>query len=554
MSDKEKDFEENKIEENNVEEKEETFEDIFSSLREKYNLQPFGSEEKAVEEEEKVFYNPEEDSEIEDFFKSREDDYTALYEEVDAKLAGVDDEALKKEAEVFNLEFKKENKEEAPSEEMVFEDVYSQSEESAEDEYEDIYSGRTDDDEDEEEENYPADIPISVPVAEEKDEPAPIDVTSAVSEEDEKEIPAEYQETEDVQPVAEAEEEINDEAAPVMAENAENLENFDDAEDNKKKKKNKKNKSGILPKKNDSVGEVIRKIVFIISILALIGSAGWLINDYVVQPYLISRENSEIAEFIAPDAKPEEIVEKLNNISEEEKTVTFDALKEINPDFKGWLVVPGADINLPVVKGKNNDKYLNTGFKGKWSPGGTAFIDYQNNLPFSDRNTIIYGHNMRDGSMFGSIKNYKDINTFKKNPYIYIYTENGDYVYKIFSVFLTNANPADDCGYVFGYTFKNLSTEENFAGFMEDARLRSYYNTGVDYEAGDKIVTLSTCDRTVIKDGRLVVVARLVRENEDEAVDTSIAAVNKNQRFPDAWYVKKKKTNPYKDMVRWVAQ
>ena len=86
MSDKEKELPQ-----------EESFEDIFSSLREKYNLEPFGSDEKPAQEKEKVFYNPQEDSEIDDFFKSREEDYVALYEEVDAKMAGVDDEALQKE-------------------------------------------------------------------------------------------------------------------------------------------------------------------------------------------------------------------------------------------------------------------------------------------------------------------------------------------------------------------------------------------------------------------------------------------------------------------------
>lgn len=470
MSDKEKD----------IQGEEETFEDIFSSLREKYNLEPFGSEESKQEpvEEEKVFYNPTEDSEIDDFFKEAEEGYTALYEEVDAKIAGVDDEALKYEAEVLGVNFETpEEKETTEEEPQEFEDIYSNSEDEAEED-------------------------VAAPVAEEV-----------------------------------AEEPVN-----------EVTEDFPEEEPKKKK-------SSFLPEKSDSTGEKIRKIVFIVSILALLVSAGWLINDYLVQPYLISKQNQEVATLIDnSETTPEQVIEKLNNLDEEEKTVTFESLRKSNKDFKAWIAVPGANISLPVVQTTNNDKYLNTGFNGKWLSGGTAFIDYLNKAPFSDMNTVIYGHNMRDGSMFGSIKNYKNINTFKKNPLIYVYTENETYVYKIYSVFLSSAVKTDDNGYVFGYNFINLSSEENFASFMQEVKLRSYYDTGVDYQSGDKILTLSTCDRTVMKNGRLVVVARLVRENEEPEVDTSIVSVNTKQKFPAGWYEKKNQKNPYENAVKWIAQ
>ncbi len=497
MSDKEKDIQEN----------EESFEDIFSSIREKYNLDPFKSEEKPKEEEEeKVFYNPEEDNEIEDFFKSREEGYNALYEEVDAKLAGVDDKVLQKEAEVFKIEFKKEiNKAAAENVPQEFEDVYSQSEETdevAEDE-----------------------------VADE----IPSDQQPDTEEASEESVPFAFTPDEESDSVAEDEESLTEEVS----------DEYDDGFEPYNRK----------AKKKKSRVEIIRKIIFAISIIALIGSIAWLLNDYIIQPYLISKENSALENIIMDkeDASPDEVVEKLNNIEPGEKAVTFANLKDINQDFKAWIVVPGADISLAVVQGKNNDKYLNTGFKGKWSSGGTAFIDYQNKAPFSDQNTVIYGHNMRDGSMFGSIRKYKNIDTFKKNPYIYIYTENQNYVYKIYSVFLTNAKKTDDNGYVLAYTFKNLSSEQNFSAYMEEIKARSYYNTGVDYQAGDKIITLSTCDRTDIKDGRLVLVGRLVRENEDKEVDTSLAKPNNNQKFPAAWYEKKKRNNPYANAPKWIA-
>lgn len=491
MSDKEK----------NIPENEETFEDIFSSLREKYNLEPFGGDEEKKEEkkeeEAETFYDPSADSEIDDFFKEAEEGYAALYEEVDAKIAGVDEDALRHEAEVLGVEFGIEEKAEEPKEEKTeepqeYEDIYSDSGE--EQEFEDVYSNNT--------------------------------------------------------PEEKTEEETDESSHTAIVAGTDGPQVDESFEEEPKKKK-----GSLFPKKSDSTGEKIRKIVFLVSIIALIASAAWLVNDYIIQPYLIKQQNSQVSELIdSTDVEPEKIVEKLNNLDEEEKTVTFASLKQQNKDFKAWLVVPGANISLPVVQTTNNDKYLNTGFNGKWLSGGTAFLDCNNKSAFSDMNTVIYGHNMRDGSMFGSIKNYKSLDTFKKNPLVYIYTENQNYVYKIYSVFLTSAVKSDDNGYVFAYNFINLSSSENFASFMEELKTRSYYNTGVDYQEGDKIITLSTCDRTVMKNGRLVLVARLVRENEEESVNTANASVNSKQKYPAGWYEKKKQTNPYENSVKWIAQ
>lgn len=495
MSDKEK----------NVPEKDESFEDIFSSLREKYNLEPFGEsndKQKKEPEEEPVFYNPKEDSEIDDFFKQREENYTALYEEVDAKIAGVDDDVLKREAEVFNIHFAKENKEdEVPT---VFEDVYS--------------SDTTDEKvEDKTEENI--------------EETKVIDLDRPTSEQVE----------------------ISPASLPVSenSQEADELEKFDEDEIGDKKKK-----GSLLPKRNDPTSEKIRKIVFLISVVALIISAGWLINDYFVQPYLTAKQNSEVSSLISDaDSTPEDVIEKFNNFDEKEKTVTFASLREANEELEAWIVVPGANISLPVVQTTDNSKYLNRGLNQKYLASGTAFIDAYNNSPFSgDMNTTIYAHNMRDGSMFGSIKNYKKVETYKKNPLVYVYTEKENYVYKIYSVFLTSTAYKDDNNYVLGYTFKNLSSDENFASYMEEIKQRSYFTTDVDYKAGDKILTLSTCDRTVIKNGRLVLVARLVRDGETEEVNTASSQKNPNQKFPNAYYEKNNQKNPYANSVKWIAQ
>ncbi len=293
-------------------------------------------------------------------------------------------------------------------------------------------------------------------------------------------------------------------------------------------------------------------ILYIISLIAVIGSLLYLGNEYILQPYLTDKQNNELSGIISEDIEPEKVVESLDNLENTEKAKKINRLKEINSDFLAWLVVPGGNVNLPVVQTTDNDKYMKAGFNKQWLFAGTTFVDYQNENPFEDRNTVLYAHNMRDGTMFGDLKNYKDIETFKKNPLIHVYTEEKDYVYKIFAVFVVSANASEDNGNVYGYRFKNLSTSDSFAAYMEDIKTRSFYDTGVDYQKTDKIITLSTCDKTVLKEGRLVVVGRLVREGESEFVDTSKAKINTIQRYPAAWYSKKRIENPYKNAPYWM--
>lgn len=310
----------------------------------------------------------------------------------------------------------------------------------------------------------------------------------------------------------------------------------------KKKKTNKKKQKR----------DVKTTLLYIVSLIAVIGSLLYLGNEYILQPYLTDKQNNELSGIISEDTEPEKVVENLDNIENAEKIKKFNRLKEINSDFLAWLVVPGGNVNLPVVQTTDNDKYMKAGFNKQWLFAGTTFVDYQNDRPFEDRNTVLYAHNMRDGTMFGDLKNYKEIDTFKKNPLIHVYTEEKDYTYKIFAVFVVSADASEDNGNIYGYRFKNLSTSDSFAAYMEDIKTRSFYDTGVDYQKNDKIITLSTCDKTVLKEGRLVIVGRLIREGESEFVDTSKAKINTMQRYPAAWYSKKRIENPYENAPYWM--
>lgn len=169
-----------------------------------------------------------------------------------------------------------------------------------------------------------------------------------------------------------------------------------------------------------------------------------------------------------------------------ENPVDFDSLQSINEDVIGWIRMDAVDtINYPIVQGTDNDYYLYRTFERTDNFSGSIFMDYMNKSNFGQRNTIIYGHNMKNGSMFGSLKDYRDKAVYDKSPYFWIYTPNRIYKYEIFS-----CAEVDKFGMNYQITFRD---KEDFQEFIYQAKEQSLYDTGVDVDYTDTIVTLSTC-------------------------------------------------------------
>ena len=167
-----------------------------------------------------------------------------------------------------------------------------------------------------------------------------------------------------------------------------------------------------------------------------------------------------------------------------------------------------------------------------------------------DRNSIIYGHSTRSSDkIFSKLFDYRTTRGFINNPIIEFNTIYHDYKWKVYAVFITNATTAEDNGYFFNYVWTNIS-EASFGQYIAELDSRKLYTTGVDIKPTDKILTLSTC-LYEFDNARLVVVARMVRDGESEEVDTSLVKTNPNPRYPQAWYDKDKKQNPYKNANRW---
>lgn len=332
-------------------------------------------------------------------------------------------------------------------------------------------------------------------------------------------------------------------------------------------------------KKKRSAADIIRLVVLAISFIAIIISAGKLINEY-----RLHKENQKLESDLAgltieeeettkkskkskkdkKDSKTEQTettlstAQKWEQIKEEYPNTQFPEglqlkyarLYATNNDFVGYLEAKGVNLSLPVVQTDNDDTYLNKNFYGTATKYGCPFVSYINNIETLDMNTVIYGHHMNDKSIFGALDHYKTLDGFKSAPVITFNTLYKNYKWKVIAAFITNADEKDDNGYVFRYYFNNLSTQERFSAYLNELAQRSLYDTGVDVLPTDKLLTLSTCSHE-FDDARFVVVARLVRPGEKATVDTSKAAVNENPRYPQAYYTAKKLTNPYYNAARW---
>ena len=182
--------------------------------------------------------------------------------------------------------------------------------------------------------------------------------------------------------------------------------------------------------------------------------------------------------------------------------VDFSNLKEINKDTVGWISVNGTNINYPIVKYKDNDYYLNHSFERKRNDAGWIFMDYRNNVDNLDTNTIIYGHNRFNKTMFGSLKDTikkKWLNN-KDNHIIKLSLEKSNTLWKVFSIYkIATTND---------YLLTKFNNDFEYKIFLKNLKSRSIYDFKTDVNTNDKIITLSTCNGSKEK---LVLHAKLIK-------------------------------------------
>ena len=249
--------------------------------------------------------------------------------------------------------------------------------------------------------------------------------------------------------------------------------------------------------------KVLRGIIAVIS-LAVFLFSGYKLYDY----FHSSKEDKEYTNTIIQDTvtiKPqkgntgkEETVD-LNDPNKCPIDVDFETIWKENKDVIAWIYSPNTEINYPVAQSYDNSHYLRMRLDGKYSVGGTIFVDYRNSGDFSDPNSIIYGHFMRNGTMFGSLQNYKDQKYYDDHPFMWLITPDKTYRIDILSGFVTAADSEI-------YNF--ISNESQLDEYLSQTGNKSNFISTVDPNTVEKVVTLSTCSHDY-KDARYVVIGSL---------------------------------------------
>lgn len=259
----------------------------------------------------------------------------------------------------------------------------------------------------------------------------------------------------------------------------------------------------------------IIRILRVVSLAVFIVCLGFLARAYG----LSQRHNAQINDLkergeAAPelsDESPESDAPEGNQPEEPAVLDKYTALLEENADLVGWISIKGMKINYPVMQGEDDDYYLHHDFYGKESKYGCLFVKRQADIQ-AGTNAIVYGHNMKDGTMFGDLDLYQEKDFYQKHPKISFDTLYEERTYDIIAVFRSQVYDSDDDVFKY-YEFYEAETEEEFNFFYRNIKKLSLYDTGVKARFGDTFLTLSTCAYHV-EDGRFVVVAKRRRRGK----------------------------------------
>ena len=275
---------------------------------------------------------------------------------------------------------------------------------------------------------------------------------------------------------------------------------------------NKNNTQKQPEQKKKKKGDVLLTIALIAAIVVFCYAAFNLYHIYIeykkgtdeynqIEEMAVTERDADSAEVAGPNAQLKPPIE-----------VDFDKLKSVNEDVVGWIYVDALpDISYPIVKGKDNQTYLHQTYEKNYNFAGTIFVDYENSGDFSDCNTLVYGHNMKNGSMFGHLKKFReDDKLYKQDKYFWILTPERNYRYEIISAYTTGVNSDT-------YTLFKGPGEE-FEKYLETIKGYSEIQTDdTDLTIKDKIVTLSTC--TGNESTRFVVQGKRVDAEDADGAD-----------------------------------
>ena len=225
----------------------------------------------------------------------------------------------------------------------------------------------------------------------------------------------------------------------------------------------------------------VRKRLFVLCVV--VAAAGLI----YIATYYLRKDNNE-----AVYGKVQKQVEekKKEEIPKEEIPIDFATLKKTNPDIYAWIEIPGTNVNYPIVQSAEDDSYyLNHTIDGKEGYPGSIYTEKINAKTFSDFNTVIYGHDMKDGSMFKDLHKFEDATFFEEHDKVTIYTEEEEKTYQIFAAVVY-----DDRHLMYSFDNENVEDRKAFLQSLKETRsMRNQFRSDVTVDENSHIITLSTC-------------------------------------------------------------
>lgn len=248
--------------------------------------------------------------------------------------------------------------------------------------------------------------------------------------------------------------------------------------------------------KNTAMSWIYR--VVIIALCCVIGFCLYKIGGILYEYHVGTKTYNQVQNIAGLTG----VTDRETNKKNEHKlgNINFEALKKENGDIRGWIYSRNTVINYPIVQGRDNKFYLYRMFNKKWNGKGTLFIDYRCENPFGDFNTVIYGHRMKDGSMFHDLIKYRKADYYKQHRIMYLFTPEMNYKVRIFGVLTI---PADSDFYRF--SFNDAAEKEQY---IKDIKDGSEIAMDVEVTPDDRIIMMSTCTYE-FDNARLVVYGKL---------------------------------------------
>ena len=256
----------------------------------------------------------------------------------------------------------------------------------------------------------------------------------------------------------------------------------------------------------------VRQTVMLLCIIIAIGSFGYL----AFYNYQSSHSSEQVDNLnkVKEKSDGEFVLHKAAVVTLDEAD-TPDILEEyadvlrLNQKLIGWIKIDGTKVDYPVMQTSNNDYYLDHNFDQEEDKNGSIFLDKECSIWPRSQNLLIYGHNMKSGKMFGTLKNYKDERFYKEHPVIQFDTIYEKGTYEIMYVFSEVVHEETEITFKY-YQFINANSSDEYNSYMKDMADMSLYDTGVTSVYGDALITLSTCDYTQGAE-RFVIVAKRVK-------------------------------------------